>query len=183
MLKLMGGTDSATFEIPVSGRADPLLSLLLKPMSRGAITLNHNDPDLGPLVDYNTFADPGDQQLITTIVQFARTLMRTSTIMQELSPAEIGDGASATDEESIFRSLVKGGNLTPSCSHQSGACPMMPLELGGVVNDQLLVYGVQGLSVVDSSIFPLLPAARLASTTYAVAEKAADLIKSRHGGA
>jgi choline dehydrogenase len=56
---------------------------------------------------------------------------------------------------------------------------MMPRELGGVVGQDLLVYGVTGLSVVDASVMPMLPAAYTQQTVYAVAEKAADLIKER----
>jgi choline dehydrogenase-like flavoprotein len=56
---------------------------------------------------------------------------------------------------------------------------MMPEELSGYVSDELLVYGVQKLSVVDASIIPLIPATHLLATMYAVAEKAADIIKNR----
>ncbi|KAI4201254.1 MAG: hypothetical protein LQ346_002207 [Caloplaca aetnensis] len=55
----------------------------------------------------------------------------------------------------------------------------MPKEHGGVVDPQLKVYGIKGLSVVDASIMPIIPAAHTQSTVYAVAEKAADLIKQR----
>jgi choline dehydrogenase-like flavoprotein len=180
ILDRINRTDSAFFEIPINGRADPMLALLLKPLSRGTITLNHSDPELGPLVDYNALADPGDQLLIVSIVNFMRRLMKTPKLTRELGPTEVRHEPGADTYESILSGLMKERSLTPSCSHQSGACPMMPLELGGVVNDQLMVYGVERLSVVDSSIFPQLPAARLASTTFAVAEKAADLIKARH---
>lgn len=56
---------------------------------------------------------------------------------------------------------------------------MMPRELGGCVGSDLLVYGTRGLSVVDASVMPLIPGAHLQATVYAVAEKAADLIKAR----
>jgi choline dehydrogenase-like flavoprotein len=56
---------------------------------------------------------------------------------------------------------------------------MMPLELGGCVSDTLEVYRVSGLTVVDASILPMIPAAHLQATMYAVAEKAADIIQSR----
>ena len=54
---------------------------------------------------------------------------------------------------------------------------MMPETLGGVVNDQLVVYGTKNLRVVDASIIPLIPRGNIQSSVYAVAEKAADLIK------
>lgn len=57
---------------------------------------------------------------------------------------------------------------------------MMPEKLGGCVSDKLLVYGVKQLSVVDASIIPLIPAAHLQATMYAVPEKAVDVTKSRH---
>lgn len=43
----------------------------------------------------------------------------------------------------------------------------------------LLVHGVQKVSVVDASVMPLIPATHLQLTVYAVAEKASDVIKGR----
>ena len=56
---------------------------------------------------------------------------------------------------------------------------MMPEELGGCVSKELLLYGVEQLSVVDASIITLIRAAHLQATTYVIAEKAADITKSR----
>jgi choline dehydrogenase-like flavoprotein len=56
---------------------------------------------------------------------------------------------------------------------------MMPENLGGCIGDELLVYGVKGLSVVDASIIPMIPATHLQATMYAIAEKAAEVIKER----
>jgi choline dehydrogenase-like flavoprotein len=54
---------------------------------------------------------------------------------------------------------------------------MIPEALGGVVDDRLRVYGLQGLRVMDASVFPLIPKAAIQATVYAVAEKAAYRIK------
>ena len=49
--------------------------------------------------------------------------------------------------------------------------------MGDVVDDRLRVKGVQGLRAVDASVFPSHVSGNIMSTTYAVAEKGADLIK------
>jgi choline dehydrogenase-like flavoprotein len=58
---------------------------------------------------------------------------------------------------------------------------MMKWELGGVVDAKLKAYGVENLRVVDTSIMPLIPASHTSATVYAVAEKAADIIKEFRG--
>lgn len=57
----------------------------------------------------------------------------------------------------------------------------LPQDMGGVIDTELRVYGVEALRVVDSSIMPLIPQANIQTTVHAVAEKAADLIKQSYG--
>jgi choline dehydrogenase-like flavoprotein len=61
--------------------------------------------------------------------------------------------------------------MIPSSFHPIGTAAMMPQKLGGVVDENLLVYGVKGLSIVDASIMPDLPGSYTQQTVYAVAEK------------
>jgi choline dehydrogenase-like flavoprotein len=57
---------------------------------------------------------------------------------------------------------------------------MLKLEDGGCVDKRLRLYGSYGrVRVVDASIFPVIPSSHLQSTVYAMAEKAADLIRRR----
>lgn len=55
---------------------------------------------------------------------------------------------------------------------------MMPRDMGGVVDSNLVVYGTNNVRVVDASILPLQVCGHLVSTLYAVAERASDLIKA-----
>jgi choline dehydrogenase-like flavoprotein len=66
-----------------------------------------------------------------------------------------------------------------TCFHPAGSCAMLPKESGGVVDSELKVYGTKNLRVVDASIFPLEPSGNIQAAVYAVAEKAADLIRAR----
>ena len=70
---------------------------------------------------------------------------------------------------------------------------MLPLDQGGVVDSRLRLHGVQGLRIVDASVFPLIPDTHIVvspawvwdlvavliwkAAVYMVAEKAADMIK------
>lgn len=53
--------------------------------------------------------------------------------------------------------------------------------MGEVVDDRLKVKGVEGLRVVDASVFPGHVSGNIMATTYAVAEKGADIIKEDDG--
>lgn len=57
---------------------------------------------------------------------------------------------------------------------------MLPREMGGVVNSKLKVYGTKNVRVVDASVLPFQLCGHLTSTLYAVAERAADLIKREY---
>lgn len=76
-----------------------------------------------------------------------------------------------TDEEidAFVRQAVESA-YHPSCSCKMGEDDM------AVVNSNTQVHGIEGLRVVDSSIFPTVPNGNLNAPTIMVAEKAADLI-------
>jgi choline dehydrogenase-like flavoprotein len=54
---------------------------------------------------------------------------------------------------------------------------MLPKELGGVVDSKLRVYGTANVRVVDASIIPIQNGGHPTATIYALAERAADIIK------
>ncbi|KAF7932982.1 uncharacterized protein EAE97_008749 [Botrytis byssoidea] len=61
--------------------------------------------------------------------------------------------------------------------HPVGTCAMLPENKGGVVDNNLIVYGISNLRVVDASIMPIVPRSNTQAVVYAVAERAADIIK------
>ena len=74
-----------------------------------------------------------------------------------------------------------GSHVTMKFWHASGTCAMLPREKGGVVDEKLSVHGVQGLRVVDASVFPVIPDAHTVAPTYMIAEMAAAIIKEEYG--
>lgn len=72
--------------------------------------------------------------------------------------------------------LIKG--IDRSNFHPISTAAMMPKEIGGVVDTSLKVYGTSNVRVVDASVLPFQVCGHLQSTIYAVAERAADIIKA-----
>ncbi|KAF2003327.1 GMC oxidoreductase [Amniculicola lignicola CBS 123094] len=152
-------------------------SILLKPASRGTITLNSANPQGPPVVQYNTLSNPLDGEILANIVRHKRPFW-TSPELDRFHPVELTPGPQyQTDEELI--SAFRAGNLWPGLAHPSCSCAMLPEALGGCVGPDLKVYGVKKLSIVDASVFPMIVAGPLQATVYAVAEKASDIIKAR----
>ena len=64
--------------------------------------------------------------------------------------------------------------------HPTSTC-RMGTDAASVVDPQLRVRGLQGLRVVDASVFPAVPSANTNASVIALAEKAADVIRSDAG--
>ncbi|KIW13496.1 hypothetical protein PV08_08684 [Exophiala spinifera] len=167
----------AVMELPFGGSGS-LPNAIEKPLSRGTVHLNASDPQGEPVVTFYAFTNPVDKVILGKMVNFTRGIM-SSDALTYLDPIETVPGPQFQTEDEIFNQLLAASALNPSFAHPSCSCPMMPQDLGGVVSSDLLVYGTNKLSIVDCSILPIIPAAHLQATMYAVAEKAADIIKSR----
>lgn len=154
---------------------------LLKPLSRGTVTLNPSDPFGLPIVQYNTLQNPIDADNVLAIIRRARAFWTSPALIKRFGPiTEVSPGAQFQTDKEILDELKRNHAVFwPSLAHPSGTCAMMPEELGGCVDPELKVYGVGGLRVVDASIMPLIVGGGLQATVYAVAEKAAGLVKGR----
>jgi choline dehydrogenase-like flavoprotein len=152
------------------------MTILNHPFSRGSVHITSNDVKSLPVWDpaYNT--NPLDMELFARSMQFVEKLVDPGTPFGSLLKA-----GGKRLPEIVAEDLEKAKEIVRqrqiSVFHVSGSCAMLPRDQGGVVDDRLRVYGVRGLRVVDASVFPLEPSGNLQSTVYAVAERAADIIK------
>ncbi|KAH8898393.1 choline dehydrogenase [Thozetella sp. PMI_491] len=80
-----------------------------------------------------------------------------------------------SDEELVSYMEANSG----SSFHIASTCPMRPEMDGGVVNDQLQVYGFDNLRVADASVFPLMPACHTMAPAVMIGERCADFIQQR----
>ena len=142
-----------------------------KPKSRGAVTITSADPTQAPKIQFNYLQHQDDIEGFRACVRLTREIIEQSAF-DKYRDDEIQPGKHVqTDEEidAFVRQAVESA-YHPSCSCRMGEDAM------AVVNSSTQVHGIQGLRVVDSSIFPTVPNGNLNAPTIMVAEKAADMI-------
>lgn len=166
LLARYASNTSAVQESGFAGSTVPIT--LLKPLSRGTVAATSLSPSDAPSVDYGTLNDDTDLATLIAILRFNRRVMAAPSLAK-LRPTEVSPGSEyVTDEDlkTVLRKLIQ-----PTYQHPCCTCAMLPRELGGVVDHELRVYGVKGLSVVDAGIMPVIPGTHTSATVYAVAEK------------
>lgn len=176
LAKLMTSPDNAWLELPLSG-AGRLSAVLMKSVGRGTILLNTTDVYAEPVIDYHTFSNPTDVQIMTSNVRFVRRMHETDAL-KKLGPVELVPGAGVQTDEQILGFLRNSAGS--SIAHNSGTAVMMPRELGGVVDAGLLVYGVKGVSVADASIMPIIPVGHFSNLVLSLTEKLTMLRRHIH---
>jgi choline dehydrogenase len=158
-----------------SGGAFTIHASVVKPRSRGSLRLRSSDPGAAPLIDPAYFTHPDDMPRMIHAVRMARRLSRTqplaAVILEELNPGpQVGDAAA--DLEAAIRAEVG------TYYHPVGSCAMgPPADAMAVVDARGNVHGIEGLSVVDASIMPTIPAANTNLPTIMLAERCAAWMK------
>lgn len=150
---------------------------LLQPLSRGSTHITSSSPSVPSKTDPNYFSHPLDLEIlalhVALIARISNTtplkyLLKTRGLRNAEAPKDICDPAAL---EEYVRATAQ------SAGHVMGTCAMLPRDEGGVVDERLKVWGSRNVRVVDASVFPLATTGLPMATVYAVAERAADMIK------
>lgn len=178
LIEQFSSTAASMYEYSFQG-GGMAITALQKPTSRGTVFLNSSNPHGEPIIDYHGLQNPVDVDLLLASIRYTRQIYNTSAL-SVFEPVEIAPGAQYQTDDELKEQIVSG-LVFPTFAHPASTCAMMPRDMGGVVDSGLQVYGVKKLTIVDASIMPMIPGTHLQATVYAVAEKAADIIKARHG--
>jgi choline dehydrogenase-like flavoprotein len=142
----------------------------------GEVTLRSADPRDPPLVDFRYFeegSDPAGHDLDAVVsgIRFVRGMTGRLKAEGLIAEEELPGEKLQSDEE--LKQFVRANAWG---HHASCSCAIGAREHGGVLDAGFRVHGVQGLRVVDASVFPRIPGFFIASAVYMVGEKAADVI-------
>lgn len=144
-----------------------------KPKSRGSVTIASADPAAAPRILFNYLQHQDDIAVWRKCIRLTREIIA-QPAMDAFRGDEIQPGtdiASDADIDTWVRENVE------SAYHPCGTCRMGQAgDTGAVVDTDCRVIGLDGLRVVDASIFPTVPYGNINAPTIMVAEKAADII-------
>jgi len=156
---------------------DPFSAFLLshnpcRPTSRGHIELNGSDPSGDPSIHPNYLATQADIDDVLAgnriLRQLASTKPLADIITEELIPGSDVDGDEALLAD--FRARAD------TVYHPTSTCVMGADPATSVVDARLRVHGIEGLRVVDASVFPTITSGNTNAPTVMVAEKGAAMI-------
>jgi choline dehydrogenase len=121
---------------------------------------------------FNYLSTDQDRREWVEGIHVARTILN-EPAMAPFNGGEISPGPSVSTDDEILEWVKRDGEtaLHPSCTAKMGAgdkAVLDPLTMG--------VHGVEGLRVVDASVFPYVTNGNIYAPVMMTAEKAADLI-------
>ncbi|MDC5705038.1 choline dehydrogenase [Vibrio europaeus] len=147
-----------------------------KPESRGSVEIISSNPNDKPNIEFNYISTEQDRQDWRDCIRLTREILQ-QPAMDPYRGDEIQPGLNITNDEAIDDWVKQNVESAyhPSCSCKMGADDD-PLA---VLDEACRVRGIEGLRVVDSSIFPTIPNGNLNAPTIMVAERAADMILAK----
>jgi choline dehydrogenase len=142
-----------------------------RPQSRGSVTLASARPEDAPIIAPRFLTAPADAAAVLRGIALVRRWMAAPPLAGIIA-GEVRPGPAMQDESELldFARRTGGTVYHPCGTVRMGADPGAPLD------PRLRLRGIEGLRVVDASVFPDIPICNINATVLSVAEKAADMI-------
>ncbi len=163
---------------------DPFSGFILcfqpsRPTSRGRIDIASPDPQAAPKIAPNYLSTNEDIDIAIAGGRLIRQIESTKAFQSLIAAGLPPLLATMSDSEILedFRARAS------TCYHPTSTCRMGPRPGEAVVDGRLKVHGVDGLRVVDASVFPAVTSANTNAPTVMVAERAAEIILAETKGA
>lgn len=170
-----------SYQIPKNNKAslkpEPYSGFLLcfnpcRPTSRGHIEIQSNNPRHAALIDPNYLSTQKDIDEVIQGSRLIRKIMQ-APALKSITVAEVLPGPVVESDEQMLQYFRENSG---SIYHLCGSCAMGANVQKSVVDKRLKVHGLDGLRIVDASIFPNVTSGNTHAAVLMVAEKGADLI-------
>ena len=164
MVETQNGKERSAFAI---------VSVVLRPKSRGSLQLQSPDPETAPVIRAGYYSERADLLLMIEGLKIARALARTRAL-DGIVAEEALPGAAVTGDVALEAYIRETGD---TIFHPVGTCKM-GTDAQAVVDPRLRVRGVEALRVIDASIMPTITSGPTNAPSIMIGEKGADMIKA-----
>ncbi len=144
---------------------------VLRPHSRGTVTLTSADPTAAPKIDPQFLSDDRDMQTLIKGAKMTRQVMEAPALVKFKHKELNGVHDAMTDAEWEEHIRARADTVY----HPVGTCKM-GVDAASVVSPELKVHGLTGLRVCDASVMPTVVSGNTNAPTIMIAEKCADMI-------
>lgn len=143
------------------------------PLSRGSVHIRTSNPEDHPRIDPAFLKHQADVDVLAAGLKMLGKVEQSSFLKSKITSRVFPPPEADMNDTEQMRQAVR--DICMSEYHVCGSVAM-----GEAVDTKLKVYGTKNVRVVDASIFPNHVSGNIVSSVYAVAEKAADLIKEEN---
>lgn len=168
----MPSAETATLGVPQHGWT--MGAGIAHPKSRGVVSLSGPDARDYAIIDANFLSHPDDLRTALASIELSRELGASPVfdklVKREALPGKLSAGA--------MENYARNAALT--YWHQCGTAKMGRDSLS-VVDGRLMVYGIEGLRIADSSVMPEITSGNTMAPCVVIGERAAEMIKAAYG--